>query len=114
MELILNQKFYNEKGENLKDGATMGVFLSSIISQSQGNNDIRKFWNWATILGSNEVLNIDKPDFDKLFTFVENSQHPNMIFLTKGQLLETLIFQRDNQSKVKELIKKQELSNESK
>ena len=70
MQLLLNEKFVDEKGKKLEEGNTQGEFLGFIMANSQGN-EARKFWNWCTILSKNEILEIDKTDFDKLLTFVE-------------------------------------------
>jgi hypothetical protein len=78
------------KESELRDAKdlTIGIILSSLLLyREQGTFDTMKSYDLGSRLYKDDVVEIDKPDRDKLIEITEKSQNPVIV---KGQVIEIL------------------------
>lgn len=84
MKLDFNKNIVSIDGTETNQ--KMNILLASLLCNAQGVKEPVKFLGWAIKLQEGLILDLDKPDTDKLKEFINGSQ--NLTVLGMGRLLE--------------------------
>lgn len=81
------QDMTNEEG---KPAILAKIIASNLVGKTPGI-EVMKAFNWAQQLWKDNTLELDGPDFDKLYSFIENIDLSNLV---KAQILAELKLQK--------------------